>query len=214
MYRKILSKKWATLVEIMWMLAIVWLGIAALLQTISSGIYFAKDTENNIKAINIAREGIEWVTNLRDTNWLRFSSDRINCWRVKDYDGGCINIPNSPNLIQSGSYTLYSKNGAWYLSGVTIAPASIDYATNWTAYRNAFRVWTDATGFWTQTGVVTSQTCSSQTQTGCLTIFNREIIIHVTSTGSMNVKSIVRWKDRRDRNVTLDTILTNWKSNF
>lgn len=210
MYRKILSKKWATLVEIMWMLAIVWLGIAALLQTIGSGIYFAKDTENNIKAINIAREGIEWVTNLRDTNWLRFSSDRINCWRVNSYDWWCINTPSFTNLIQSGSYILYSKNGAWYLSGTT----AINYITNWAGYTSAFKVWIDDTGFWTQTGVVTSQTCSSQTQTGCLTIFNREIIINVTSTGSMNVQSIVRWKDRRDRNVTLDTILTNWKSNF
>jgi len=99
-------------------------------------VYFAKDTENNIKAINIAREGIEGITNLRDTNWLRFSSDRINCWRVIDYNGDCINNSNETNLIQSGSYILYSKNGAWYLSGTT----AIDYTTNWAGYTSTFKV--------------------------------------------------------------------------
>lgn len=78
------------MVELMAVLAIMGLGIAALLQTIVSGLYYAKDTENNIKAINIAREGIEGMINIRDTNWLRFSSDKANCWRVDAYVATCI----------------------------------------------------------------------------------------------------------------------------
>ena len=44
------------MIELMAVLAIMGMGIAGLLETIGSGIYFAKDTEDNIKAINLARE--------------------------------------------------------------------------------------------------------------------------------------------------------------
>ena len=77
-------------------LVILGLGITALLQTIGGGISYTRDTENKIKAINIAREGIEGMTNIRDTNWLRFSSDKINCWKVKDYSSSCIGNPLAP----------------------------------------------------------------------------------------------------------------------
>ena len=49
----------ATMIELMAMLAILGLGISAMFAVVTSGIYFAKDTEDNIKAINLAREGIE-----------------------------------------------------------------------------------------------------------------------------------------------------------
>jgi len=44
------------MVELMAALGILSLGITALLQTLDGGIRYANDTENNIKAINIARE--------------------------------------------------------------------------------------------------------------------------------------------------------------
>lgn len=47
------------MIELMAVLAIMGMGIAAMLATIGSGIDYAKDTEDNIKAINLAREGIE-----------------------------------------------------------------------------------------------------------------------------------------------------------
>lgn len=49
----------ATMIELMAMLAILGLGVSAMFAVVTSGIYFAKDTEDNIKAINLAREGIE-----------------------------------------------------------------------------------------------------------------------------------------------------------
>lgn len=203
------------MVELLVVLAIMGMGIAWLLETIGSGIYFAKDTENNIKAINLAREWIEWVLNFRDTNWLRFSWDRTNCWRTQSYDGGCINTPGYAGLVASGAYTLLSKNWAWLLSWITIVPtAPINFATNWTGYKGSYRVGLDDRGFYTQTGVVTSASCTWLTQTWCLTLFTREININVVSSGSMTVQSIVRWREKRDRSVILETTLTNWKSNF
>jgi hypothetical protein len=198
-------------------LAILGLGITALLETISWGIWYARDTENNIKAINIAREGIEGMTNIRDTNWLRFSSDKVNCWKVKDYSSACIGtalpsytIPSIPAHIWPQSYTIFTTNGIWFLSwATTILP------TSWTTYKNQYQVGLDSEGFYSQTGV-SSVTCSSVLQSSCKTIFTREInIANVwTSTGAIVAKSIVRWYDKRPQSVILETTLTNWKSNF
>lgn len=209
-YRFLHRIRGSTMIELMAVLAIMGMGIAGLLETIGSWIYFAKDTENNIKAINLAREWIEWVINIRDTNWLRFSGDRINCWRTKDYNGGCINDGSFVWLINSWSFTIYTKNGAWMLSGAT----QINFASSWNTYKDMYKVWLDTEGFFTQTGVATNQTCSNQTQTGCLSIFARELSLNVTSSGVMNISSIVRWREKRDRSVIIDSVLTNWKSNF
>lgn len=195
-------------------LAILGLGITALLQTIGWGIDYARDTENNIKAINIAREGIEAMTNIRDTNWLRFSSDKTNCWKVKDYQSTCIGYNWPLWIIWVGSYTIYSSNGAWFLSGAS----TIDPLTSWTSYRSAYQVWLDPLWFYTQTWVVSGVWCSSSVQKNCKTIFTREIKISIpppgTQTGILIVQSSTRWLDKRPQKVTLETTLTNWRSNF
>ncbi len=197
------------MVELMAVLAIMGLGIAALLQTIVSWLYYAKDTENNIKAINIAREGIEGMINIRDTNWLRFSSDKSNCWRIDGYLATCIGDTSETDKIATWSYTIYSRNGVWFLSwAVTSDPAS-----TWSTYKDNFAVGLDTNSFFTQTGVVNTL-CSAFLQSGCKTIFAREIKIWVSSTGSMQVTSMVSWYDKRLQQVTIDTILTNWKSSF
>jgi len=50
----------------------------------------ANSTESRIEAIQIARDGLEAFTNIRDTNWLRFAADRANCWNVLNYNASCI----------------------------------------------------------------------------------------------------------------------------
>ncbi len=208
------TEKWATIVELMVVLAILWLGITALLQTLSASINFAQDTENNIKAINIAREWIEWVTNIRDTNWNRFSSDKINCWKVKNYSSACVgeNYATNSIYLTGWSSTIYSQNGLWYLSGILNPP---NPWTNWSIYKNIYQVWLDSNWFYTQTGV-SATSCSVFNQKSCKTLFTREVILTVpnNSTGVLMVKSTARWFDRRPQSVTLETTLTNWKSNF
>jgi type II secretory pathway pseudopilin PulG len=208
---KAFSKTWATMLELMAMMAIMGLGIAAMLWVVGSGSNFAKDTEDNIKAINLAREWIEWVISWRNTNWLRFSSDRINCWKNIGYDSNCIGWGWSTQLT-SGSYVLLTQNGLWYLSGVTTP----DYASNWPLYSTVFQTWLDSDGFFTQTGVVTTSTCSTSITTNCLSKFTREIIVDVPvgNSGSISVRSQVRWKGKRDHSVEIETTLTNWKSKF
>lgn len=209
---KHLSKNhvWATMIELIAVMAIMGLGIWALLQTLGWGIYYAKDTEDNIKAINIAREWIEWMINIRDTNWLRFSSDKTNCWKVKNYQSTCIWDISGSSALGSWSYILNSRNGVWFLSGTT----TIDPATSWSTYKPIYKVWLDANGFYTQTGIILTP-CSSTLQKNCQTIFTREIIINnPTNSGSLSVSSVVRWVSKRPQSVILNTTITNWKSNF
>lgn len=206
------NKSWATMLELIAMMAIMGLGIASMLGVIQSGSYFAKDTEDTIRAINLAREGIEWITNIRNTNWQRFSSDKTNCWIVQNYNAVCIWWAVVPK-ISTGSYTLYNRNGLWYLSGgITYSdPTGVD----WTNYSTTYRTWLDDRGFYTQTGMTAVTTpCIQNSQTGCLTPFTREIQAIVSWTGTLYVKSIVRWKLRRPMEVIIDATLTNWKSKF
>lgn len=213
------DKTGSTMIELIAMMAIMALGVSSMLGVIGSGVDFAKNTEDNIKAINLAREGIEGVTNLRDTNWLRFSSDKKNCWKSKDYNGTCIGDSAFAGNILSGSYVLYTTNGVWFLSWVSIPPipTPFDWDTDWTIYKPIYQAWIDTNGFYTQTGTVPTVTCNSSLQTNCLSIFTREIQIttpSATDTGTLNVASIVRWWGKWHHEVRLDTTLTNWKSKF
>lgn len=208
---------WTTMVELIAVLAIMGMGIAAMLATIGSGIDYARDTENNIKAINLAREGIEWIVNIRDTNWLRFSSDVKNCWRILNYQWTCIGnntvANNAAQNMTGSSYVLYAQNGLWFLSWVT---TSVNlYSTNWTSYKNIFRTYVDNDGYFSQTGTYSSTLCNNISGTGCTSPFTREILVdNITNTGTLQVTSTVRWIEKRPREVIIKTTLTNWKSNF
>ena len=49
-----------------------------------------------IEAIEIAREWIEAVENIRNTNWLRFPCNKKFCWTVLNYNSSCI-LDNDQN---------------------------------------------------------------------------------------------------------------------
>lgn len=71
-------------------LVIVTIGITGTFQVLHGGIKLASTTESRIQAINLAREGIEAVEHIRNTNWTKFTSDYQNCFDVANYDAGCV----------------------------------------------------------------------------------------------------------------------------
>lgn len=189
-----------SLIEIIAMMTILGIAIAAMFSTVTGGIFFAKDSENRIKAINLAREWLEGVTDMRNTNWLRFSSDQANCWKVKDYNATCIGNTFSDSLTD-GSYILLNKNGAWYLTGSTATTGS--------------GLWIGNDGYYVASGVTADDPrCTLDLRTNCRSVFTREIRINNVNNSGMTVTSIVDWREKSPQNVTLTTTLTNWKSKF
>lgn len=104
-----IGKKGATLLELMMMLLVVSLALSTMYYTLSQSIVFARDTEARVKAIALAREGIEGMINIRNTNWLRFSSDRANCWDTFQYNAACIGGAPGVSKIANGNYNIFRE---------------------------------------------------------------------------------------------------------
>lgn len=111
------SRKGNTIAETIIVLIIVSFGIIETFKVLTTGGRLADTTEARIQAINLAREGIEAVENIRNTNWLKFPSNFENCFDVANYDSDCVGgiagtfspIYSSGILVQSGTL--------WYLTG-------------------------------------------------------------------------------------------------
>lgn len=97
-----------SIIEVIVVMLVLTTGLTGAYTILSSGKTLALTTENRIKAVNIAREGIEAVENIRNTNWIKFSSDYNACYDVDGYNPLCIGntAPSHPYSIKSGSYVL------------------------------------------------------------------------------------------------------------
>lgn len=74
-------------------------------------------SKNRIIAINIAREEIEAMRNIRDTNWLKFSTLRRECWNnfpAQDYLATC----DGNNPIVPGNYIIYKQGDDDGIDGI------------------------------------------------------------------------------------------------
>lgn len=102
-------KKWFTLIEMLIVTVIVSSSLVVIIWVINYWLNYIWAIRQNVVAINLAREGVEWVFNVRDTNWLRWSGRREECWLNEDplsTDSECLQEP----WIWSWSYVLVS----WY----------------------------------------------------------------------------------------------------
>ena len=182
----------------------------------------SESTANKIQAIWIAREWMEAMINIRDTNWLVFGSDIKNCWNTLNYNASCICFDSvctdTSTDIENKNYIIYknlNNDNRWYLT----------WATNWNYsnvdYRNWNRVWLDSNWFYTQSWWLITEDIKP--------IFTREIKIRYIDTDNppgwgvivnsndekMEVKSIVQWADNSSsvpHRIELTTILTNYEN--
>lgn len=103
------SKRAETLLEVMVALVVLTLGsISAttlVLAAINANIY----NKDALMALNLAQEGIEYMRNLRDTNWIKFSANRQGCWNVQP-DQPCQDLPSTKiqpaDITVNDGYTL------------------------------------------------------------------------------------------------------------
>lgn len=197
-----ISKSWTTIIESIVVTLIVAIWVVWVLNIFSNSQKLSTNSKNRFEAIAIAREWIEWLTNMRDTNWMNFQANIDDCWNTINYDSNCITWWASQ--IATWSYIMYKNtDNRWYLSQINVP---WDYSS-WT-YRNAFEVKLDNEWFYTQSWWVTQ----------IKPLFTREIIISYLPTTpalqKMKVTSLVWWADSsstKNQKVKLETILTNWK---
>lgn len=70
------SYYWFTIIELLAAIIIISLALLSTLWLLNIAVTYTNKTRQETIAINLAREGIEWVYNRRNTNWLRQSWEK------------------------------------------------------------------------------------------------------------------------------------------
>lgn len=200
------NKKATSIVEAMIILLIVVTWVTWMYNIYIKSLNLSESTTNKIQAIQIANQWIEAYTNIRDTNWMLFSSNYKNCWNTLNYNTSCISDWTSAWKIIDWSYKIYKESdNRWQLLRYT----GTETQYSQTAYRNFYRVWLDSIWVYTQTWVTNNLN----------PIFTREIDVEYLDSGTyqsprVKITSIIQ---RTDGNTTtphrveISQILTNWK---
>ena len=68
------------MVEIILILVIIATALITIIQGISKTTQYISEMRQRTIALNLAKEGIEAVYNIRDTNWRRRSANTDECW--------------------------------------------------------------------------------------------------------------------------------------
>ncbi len=191
------NKKATSILEAMIVLLIMVVWITGLYDIFSKSTKLSESTKNRIEAIEISREWIEAMKNIRDTNWLMYWADIKNCFNTLNYDSSCVWWWWSK--IWTWSYKIYQdKNDfKWYLN-------KSSWNLTWSGYRDFFRVYKDNDWFYSQSWASTK------------TIFTREISISYRDDNydKMSVDSIVEWVDsskNTPHKIEINNLIHNWK---
>ena len=207
------SKKATSILEAMIITMIISMWVVWMYSIYINSNNLIDSLANRIQAIQMAREWIEAVTNIRDTNWQQLWADYYNCWNTYNYNSACVwdhEWTDTDIYNNSWGYIVYSDtNNKWVLDNFS----NTDVYGSWNYITN-YLVWLDANGFYTQNSIV--ENIKPQ--------FTREIKIDYINTSwatintndeKIRVTSLVQWKDSASKNihkVEFDTILTNRKN--
>lgn len=121
------KKKWnikgETLAETIIALSILAIGITVASTVIMNSIRNLTNAKNRVVAINLAREGIEAMRSIRDTNWLLYSDRRRQCWNHHpSITSGC----DGTTPILPGVYIVYKHSDQSWRIQQSNVPASVD----------------------------------------------------------------------------------------
>jgi len=211
------NKKATSIIEAIIMILILLIWILGLFNIYTKSYNLSTSTKNKIEAIEIAREWIEAMENIRNTNWVLLWADAKNCWNVLNYNNNCVWDNSSTYDITAWMYKIYTdSNWRWTLSKASWL-VSKDYKN--INYRDFFRVNLDTNWLYTQNWWTTFSP-----------IFTREINISYIDDGidesndidnwtpsneyKMKINSIVIWLDSHwnsAHSVNLESLITNWR---
>jgi type II secretory pathway pseudopilin PulG len=70
------SYHWFTIIELLGAIIMISVALLSILWLLRVAVTYTNKTRQETIAINLAREGIEWVYNRRNTNWLKRSGEK------------------------------------------------------------------------------------------------------------------------------------------
>jgi type II secretory pathway pseudopilin PulG len=179
------------------------------------------NVQNRIVAINLAREGVEIVRNIRDTNWLKYSGNRREKWLCFD----SLDSPPSslnecsgtgvPTTIGTGFYKIdFSESEQRYFLAEVFDAEILDIPND-SAELESFLLYIDAT-----TGKFTYDSTDSGGADNELSPFYRQIDLTVLSDAvcgtechEEKLKIIVR-VGRRENEVSKNVVLETYLFDF
>lgn len=215
MLTKLKSRRGETLIEVF--VATIVLVVGAL----SATRLFAVATINNqltkerVIATNLAREGLEAVRTIRDTNWLRFAGERRTCWNNLDLsecnDSDLNGVPDTVIGHRQNYIVKFDTSSYRWELDATGLSERLDITDGVDAEDEKYRLQvTD--DLYNHSGVVADNT-----------VYYREIYTEYLnddqtqdastdeSANVLRVTAKVQWYDRgKISNVTLTTILTDY----
>ena len=87
------KKYWFTMLEVILVLMIISTALISVITGVARTVNYVSEMKQRTLALNLAKEGIETVYNIRDTNWRRWSATKDKCrLKVTPLDGwneGC-----------------------------------------------------------------------------------------------------------------------------
>jgi type II secretory pathway pseudopilin PulG len=212
-FSNIKSRKGETLVEVLIAILVLLVGALSVLRYLAWADVANQLTKERVVATNLAREGLEAVRSIRDTNWLRFAGERRICWNNLNIstciDNNSDGVPDDVIEHQNRYLAEFSTNNfRWRLSPSGVGALDID-DSEVSADDEIYRIHRESNGLYNQSG------------TGDDTIYFREIYIEYLAgdqslasgedANIMRITSNVQWYDRgKTSDVTLTTILTDY----
>lgn len=204
---RLFSKKLrgSSLVEVMIMMLILSISIVGIYSMVGSGQKLATITDERRLALNLAREGLEGIGNLRDTFTLRSYSPPIFT-PENNLSIGCffttngLNYGDCPNTLPDSKYILQYRDvgNADYSSGYTLVKRDTP--------DNYYTVCIDQNGWYSQTNLTSdptntctpnsAPTCKWSNDISCRTKYERFITF--------------KWCDKWQRVCLTATITVSW----
>jgi len=205
------SRRGETLVEVFVAIIILVVGALSAVKLLGLASINNQLTKERVIATNLAREGLEAVRNIRDTNWLRFGGERRLCWNNLDVstclDDDVDGVTNNPIAHETNYIVKFDTlNYRWGLEAAV--GGKLDLADGIDA---AYRLQTDATGLYNHDATGTDTIYFREIYTEYLKLDQSLATVDEEKANILRVTSKVEWMDRGIiSDVTLTTILTDY----
>jgi|GEM_PF-494428 prepilin-type cleavage/methylation N-terminal domain protein len=119
-----MQKKGFTLIEILIVIFVISMGLILIIRGMSETHRYISETGQKTIALNLAKEGIEAVYNLRNSNWRKWSDKKDECWLNVD-EGKCEDTSQKLTNNQMRILGMNKNTNHW------ISPSNTSDITKW-----------------------------------------------------------------------------------